>query len=120
MSPTATKTTDEPKQSLTPGHPAAGYVSPDLSTHEGTGTIPDEEKAWHEARNEAQAAEVEAVADAEDKAAKEEAEKRAKDAEELRKWQEEQGLIPPLSPEAQAAAASTTTTPKSTSTSSSS
>jgi hypothetical protein len=69
----AGKTTEEPKQTLPSGHPQAGYVSPDLSTHEGTGTIPDSEREWHEARNEAQQAEVEAVAEAEDKVAKEEA-----------------------------------------------
>lgn len=89
MSPTTSKTTDEPKATLTPGHPAAGYVSPDLSFHEGTGTIPEEEKAWHEERNDKHDEEIEAVVEAEDKAKKEEDEARAKEAERIRKWKEE-------------------------------
>src|SRR5262245_1209384 len=70
------ETKEEPKQSLPAGHPAAGYTAPDLSYHEGTGSIPDEEKEWHEKRNSVREEEVEAVADAEDKVAKEEAKAR--------------------------------------------
>jgi predicted nucleic acid-binding Zn ribbon protein len=110
MNPTTPKTTDEPKQSLPVGHPQAGYVSPDLSTHDGTGTLPDSEKEWHEARNDARDEEVEAVAEAEDKAAKEEAERLAKEAEALRKWEEEQGLRPPAPPSAESAPAPKSTT----------
>lgn len=96
---TETKTkTDEPKQTLPPGHPQAGYVSPDLSTHEGTGKLPPEEVAWHEARNDAHDEEVERVEAAEDKAAKEEAERTTKEIEARRKWEEEQGLVPPAPP----------------------
>lgn len=61
---------EEVKESLPAGHAQAGYVSPDLSFHEGTGTIPDQEKEWHEKRNQAQQDEADAVADAEDKAVK--------------------------------------------------
>jgi hypothetical protein len=120
MSPTSTKTTDEPKQTLPAGHPQAGYVSPDLSTHEGTGTLPDAEKAWHEERNDARDEEVQTVAEAEDKAAKEEAEAKTKEAEELRKWQEEQGLVPPRPPEPGATSTTTKSTTASGSSSSSS
>lgn len=115
MSPTS-KTTEEPKATLPVGHPAAGYVSPDLSAHDGTGTIPDVEKEWHEERNDARDAEVEAVNDAEDKAAKEEREAQAKEAERLRKWAEENPGVP--APAAPPEDAKTTTPPKSTSTSS--
>lgn len=63
---------EEPKQSLPVGHPKAGYISPDLSFHEGTGTISDVEREWHEARNEQQQDDADAIAEAEDKVAKEE------------------------------------------------
>lgn len=110
MSPT--KDTKEQKQSLPAGHPRAGYVSPDLSTHEGTGTLPPEEVDWHEARNDAREDEIERVAEAEDKAAKEEQEASAKEAERLRKWAEENPGVP--APAAPPEGAKTTTTPKST------
>jgi hypothetical protein len=78
------RTSEEPKLTLPAGHPQAGYVSPDLSFHDGTGTLPDEELDWHEERNAAQEAEAKAVAENEDKVAKEEAkaaEEAAKEAE---------------------------------------
>lgn len=63
--------TDEEKATLPVGHPEAGYVSPDLSYSDGAGTLPDSEKQWNAARDKAHDEEVEAVADAEDKAVKE-------------------------------------------------
>lgn len=80
MADTKTKADEEPKATLPPGHPQAGYVDPDLSTHEGTGTIPDEEKAWHEARNEARDEQKQAVEEGEDKAVKEEQKKQEEQA----------------------------------------
>ena len=77
------KTKDEPKATLPVNHPEAGYVSPDLSYHEGTGIIPDAEVEWHEDRNQAREEEIERVADGEDKAAKEEQKRREKLAEEM-------------------------------------
>jgi len=76
MSSTSKK--EEPKQSLPPGHPQAGYVDPDLSYHEGTGTIPDAEAAWHEERNDAREQQVKAVEDNEHKVATDEAKEREK------------------------------------------
>jgi hypothetical protein len=81
--PTSTKT-EEPKRTLPVGHPQAGYVEPDLSYHEGTGTLPDEEIEFHEARNEAREAEVQAVAENEDAVAKAEVEKREERAAQAR------------------------------------
>jgi hypothetical protein len=69
---------------LSPGDPQASYVSPDLSFHEGTGKIPDEEIEWHEARNDARAEEVKAAVESEKKVAEERqkaAEAEAKEAE---------------------------------------
>lgn len=66
---------------LPPGHPRAGYVAPDLSEHVGTGTIPEAEKEWHEARNEAREEGVEQVEKAEKEASKEEREERERQAE---------------------------------------
>lgn len=85
MSPSKT---EEPKTKpdpggLTPGHPEASYVSPDLSFHEGTGDIPDEEKDWHEKRNEAQQEGVKA-ADESEKKVKEEQRKREEEEAEQR------------------------------------
>ena len=123
MASKAAPVPEEPKQTLPVGHPKAGYVSPDLSTHEGTGTIPDKEIEWHEARNDAREEEVAAVEEGEDKAAKEEAELKAKDAEVLQAWKEETGQVPPAPPalpSEEAGAAATSTTSKSTSASSSS
>lgn len=77
---------EEPSASLPINHPQAGYVSPDLSFHDGTGILPEAEKAWHEARNKAQEEGAEAVAEQETKAdkeikeAEEEASKRAEAA----------------------------------------
>ena len=73
-------TQEEVKLSLPTGHAQAGYLSPDLSGHAGTGAIPDEEKSWHEDRNQAQQDEADAIADAEHKAATEE-QKAAEEAE---------------------------------------
>lgn len=79
MSPSKTKD-DEPKLTLPVGHPQAGYVEPDLSYHEGTGILPDEEIDFHEARNAAREADVEAVAAGEHEAATKEAEAREESA----------------------------------------
>jgi hypothetical protein len=87
MSPTKTdegKTKPDPG-GLTPGHPEASYVSPDLSFHEGTGDIPDEEKAWHEERNKAQQEGVKAAEESEAKAREEQRERDEEDAERRRK-----------------------------------
>lgn len=113
MSPTS-KTTDEPKQTLPAGHPRAGYVSPDLSHHVGTGTLPPEEIEWHEARNDAREEEIERVENDEDKAAKEEQEASAKEAERLRKWAEENPGVPAPAAPPEDVKTTTTTTPKST------
>jgi hypothetical protein len=75
------------------GHPAAGYVSPDLSFHEGRGTLPDEEKEWHEKRNKAREEEVEKVEEQEPEAAKQEAIARKEQAEESRKARVEEGAM---------------------------
>ena len=69
----STQEKGERKLTLPTGHPAAGYVSPDLSGVEGVETLPDEEQKLHDERNDARDAEVEAVADAEHKVATEEA-----------------------------------------------
>ena len=66
----------EPKATLPVGHPKAGYVSPDLSEHFQTGTLPPEEIEWHEARNDARDEEVEEVESREDEVAKEEQKER--------------------------------------------
>jgi len=76
----STQEKGERKLTLPTGHPAAGYVSPDLSGVEGVETLPDEEQKLHDERNDARDAEVEAVADAEHKVATEEA-KAAEEAE---------------------------------------
>ena len=74
-------TTEEAKLTLPVGHPQAGYVEPDLSYHEGTGTLPDEEIEIHEERNAAREEEAQAVAENEDKVAREEIAARDKEAE---------------------------------------
>jgi len=76
----STQEKGERKLTLPTGHPAAGYVSPDLSGIDGVETLPEEEQKLHDERNDARDAEVEAVADAEHKVATEEA-KAAADAE---------------------------------------
>jgi hypothetical protein len=78
MSPTS-KQTEEPKATLPVGHPQAGYVTADLSLQDGVGTLPDIEQAWNDERDEAREADVEAVADHEDKVAKEERDAAAKE-----------------------------------------
>lgn len=83
MSPSKTKD-DEPRLTLPVGHPAAGYVEPDLSYHEGTGILPPDELEFHEARNEAREDEVERVAEGEHEAAKLEAEAREEQTERSR------------------------------------
>ena len=70
MAPTKDK--EERKLTLPSGHPQAGYVSPDLSGMDGVGTLPDEEQKIHDERDDAREAEVEAVAEHEDKVAREE------------------------------------------------
>lgn len=87
MSPSKTKD-DERKLTLPVGHPQAGYVEPDLSYHEGTGILPDEELAFHEARNEAREEELEAVAENENRAATEEIEAREESTKKARERQE--------------------------------
>jgi len=84
MSSTSSKK-EEPKQSLPPGHPQAGYVDPDLSYHEGTGSIPDAEAAWHEERNDAREKQVKAVEENEHKVATDEAKEREKEAKDAEK-----------------------------------
>lgn len=88
MSPTSK--TEEPKTKpdpggLTPGDPEASYVSPDLSFHEGTGDIPDEERDWHEKRNEAQQEGVKAAEESEKNARDERRKRDEEDAERRRK-----------------------------------
>jgi hypothetical protein len=73
-----TKEREEPKQTLPPGHPQAGYTSEDLSGEYGTGTLPEAEQEWHDDLAEAQEKEAEAAAEHEDEVAKAE----AKEAEE--------------------------------------
>lgn len=87
MSPSKTKD-DERKLTLPVGHPQAGYVEPDLSYHEGTGILPDEELAFHEARNEAREEELETVAENEHRAATEEIEAREESTKKARERQE--------------------------------
>jgi hypothetical protein len=79
----AKATKEEPKRKLPVGHPRAGYVAPDLSYQEDTGTLPDVEQQWHDERDEARDKEVEKIAAEEDKAAKEEEEERQKLADEM-------------------------------------
>lgn len=77
-------TKDAPKQTLAVNDPEAGYLAPDLSFQDGTGTLPDEEKEWHEGRDEAREDEAERIAEAEDKVAK----ARQAEAEKAEKQQE--------------------------------
>jgi hypothetical protein len=131
MSPSKTK--DEPKLRLPVGHPAAGYVEPDLSYHEGTGVLPPDELEFHEARNEAREDEVERVAEGEHEVAKREAEARERQTEQTRErlekvasgeWTKEQAEAAGAAQAAVAANEDTsksgTTTTKSSSSSSSS
>lgn len=86
MSPT--KTEEKPKLNpggLGPHDPEASYVSPDLSFHEGTGTIPDNEKQWHEERNNRRDEEVKAANESEAKAIEEKRKRDEEDAERRRK-----------------------------------
>ena len=100
---------DAKKATLPPGDPEAGYVTSDLTLEGSDGidldNLPDNLKDWHEEKDEAYKKQVEAVAENEDKVAKEraaEAEKAAKEA------------------AAQADDTSTTTSPKTTKASASS
>jgi hypothetical protein len=96
MSPTSkTKDEAEDRGTLPVGHPEAGYVSPDLSTHEGTGTLPPEEIEWHEARNDAHDEEVENVAAHEAEVEKRERDERAKRDEDAQKAKGEQSSSKP-------------------------
>ena len=97
-------TQEEPKLSLPAGHPQAGYTAPDLSGHAGTGAIPDEEKSWHEDRNQAQQDEADAIADAEHKAATEE----QKAAEEAAAEAEKKAAAPEAAPAPKTTTASKT------------
>jgi hypothetical protein len=90
MANTATKDKDkEPSQTLPVGHPQAGYVAPDLSYHDGTGDIPEEEKTWHEARNDARDEQADEVGKNEDDVARTEIEERDKRQEEEQKKAED-------------------------------
>ena len=81
MATTATKekdTKDERpegggKGSLPVNHPQAGYISPDLSFQDGTGILPEAEKAWHELRDTVQEEGATAVAESEAEVVEEEA-----------------------------------------------
>jgi hypothetical protein len=71
MSSTSSKT-EEPKEALPAGHPAAGYVSPDQSFEDGVGTRPDDEQKAFDEQKKAREDELKGIADAEDKVAKQE------------------------------------------------
>jgi hypothetical protein len=96
--PLRTRAEDEGTETLPVGHPQAGYVSPDLSEHDQTGTLPPEEKEWHEARNEAHDDEVERVNEGEAKVAKEEREEREKLSDEREGAREKQQQQKPPTP----------------------
>jgi hypothetical protein len=87
---TSAPATEEPKGTLSPGDPEASYVSPDLSTQDGTGTLPDAEKDWHDTRDGDHDAEVEAAADNEDAVVK----RRAEEAEKAEKAQADATATP--------------------------
>ena len=84
----STKEKEEPKLTLPPGHPNAGYVEPDLSLQDGTGTLPDDLQAWHDKRDETRQESVDAVAEAEDKTARDELKRQEEEAETAAKEQE--------------------------------
>ena len=86
--PLRTKSEAENTGTLPVGHPEAGYVSPDLSKHDQTGTLPPEEKEWHEARNDARDEEVEKVEENEAEVEKREREEREERADKEREAQE--------------------------------
>lgn len=75
-----TKEREEGKQALPVGHPQAGYISPDLSERTPAGPLPPEEQEWHDARDEAQQAEKDAVEEHEDNIAELEREQAERDA----------------------------------------
>ena len=86
--------------SLPVNHPQAGYISPDLSFQDGTGILPEAEKAWHELRDKVQEEGATAVAEHEAEVAEElaeateEADKQAQAAREAQiKKQVDAGLI---------------------------
>ena len=87
--PLRTRAEDEGTETLPVGHPQAGYVSPDLSEHDQTGTLPPEEKEWHERRNEERDDELERVEKGEAEAAKKEREEREEANEKSQKALEE-------------------------------
>jgi|SRR5215472_4767465 len=66
--------TEESKQSLSSGHPRAGYLMVAHDAVMGTGTVPDHEQDIYDERVSAAQAHNDAVADHEDSVAKEEAE----------------------------------------------
>ena len=101
--PLRTRAEDEGTETLPVGHPKAGYTSPDLSEHDQTGTIPPEEKEWHEARNEEHDDEVERVKEGEAKVAKEEREEREKLLSDEQDAVEKQRQQKPPAPKQQAA-----------------
>lgn len=77
-----TKDTDEPKGTLPPGHPKAGYVSPDLSFQDGVGKLSEPSQDWADEVADTHEEEKAAVEEHEDKVVKEEQEQREKDAKE--------------------------------------
>ena len=64
---------EEQLQTLPVGHPQAGYLAPKHDQVQGTGTLPPEEQEAWDARIAEQEAQAQAVAENEDKVAKEEA-----------------------------------------------
>lgn len=103
MAPIDTKENEAPKQSLPAGHPQAGYTAPALDGEQGTGTLPDSEKEWHEDRVQAQQDENDAIEQHEDEVAKQEAADQEAEQEQAEETQEEQK---------QAASKAKTSTPK--------
>lgn len=74
MSPTTSKTTDEPKQSLPVGHPQAGYLPPPPAEGLGTGKLPDEEQERLDKAAADYETQAETIAENEDAVVKAEAE----------------------------------------------
>lgn len=94
MADSKTKTTDttdedEAKTSLPPGHPQAGYTSPELSEPVGIGKVAPADQEWADKQKEAREEEVETIADHEDEVAKQEVKDREEEQERQQKQAEE-------------------------------